>query len=338
MQLDQIDHLPRSLAHLRPERVRSVFPNPTLIRLTGDRPEPLVLSTLLHGNETTSLEVLKHLQRRYESAPLPRSLMIFVGNVRATEQGLRHLPGEMDFNRIWAGGDSPAHALAQQVQEAAMGVSPFASIDIHNNTGTNPIYGCVNTLRPADLDLAARFAPLGVFYLNPATTQSVAFSKICPAITLECGRSGDVEGLMAAIELVETIMRLDHFADHPPDPRSLRLFETVGRVEIVPDCTFRFDPKPADLNFDAGLEDLNFQPLPAGACLALTSRPHLPLRVVDEHGADLTSDFLELQTGQIRLTQGLTPAMITTDVTNIRQDCLCYFMRQRPLPERSGSV
>lgn len=338
MHLDQIDHLPAQLSTLHPDALRSVFPNPTLIRLAGTRPAPLFLSVLLHGNETTSLDVLKHLQRRYETAPLPRSLMIFVGNVWATERGVRHMPDQPDFNRIWASGDTPAHALARQVHAAAMAACPFASIDIHNNTGTNPVYGCINALRPADLHLASLFAPLGVYYLNPAMTQSIAFSKLCPAITLECGRSGDVEGLMAAVELVETVMRLDRFPDRHPVSHALRLFETLGRVDVAADCSFCFGPGHAALQFDSDMEDLNFRLLPAGTCLARTSEARLPLTVRDEHGTDLTRDFLTVNAGQIRLRRDVTPAMITTNLLNIRQDCLCYLMVERDIPTGDPSV
>jgi len=39
----------------------------------------------------------------------------------------------------------------------------FASVDIHNNTGLNPHYGCVTALRHASLHLAAMFSRTVVY-------------------------------------------------------------------------------------------------------------------------------------------------------------------------------
>lgn len=330
MYLDRLDHLPAALGNTELSAIEQVLPNPTLITLQGERRPPLFLSLLLHGNETTSFDVLRHLQRRYSDSPLPRSLLIFIGNVRAAARGIRYLPDQQDFNRIWSHGDTPEHRLAREVLSAALAEHPFASIDIHNNTGANPVYGCVNALRPADLYLANQFSPLGVYYQNPLTTQSIAFSHFCPAITVECGKSGDPEGLAAAIDLVEATMRLERFPDELPGHMPLRLYETVGRVLVDPVCTFGFGEGPYELSFDTAFEALNFKPVASGTPLGQTRSKHLPLSVVDETGRDLTADFLKLEDGVIRAARPVTPSMITSNVTNIRQDCLCYFMTELP--------
>ena len=327
MILDRLDRLPEALAHIAPTEIRTVFPNPTLISIPGEKPEPVFVSTLLHGNETTSFDVLQHLTRAYGKRRPPRSLMIFVGNVRAAEQGRRFLEGQPDFNRIWSHGDGPCHDMAREVLAVARSAGLFASIDVHNNTGANPLYGCVNALRPADLQLAAIFAPLGVFYLNPSTTQSVAFSQLCPAITVECGRSGEPDGVAAAIDLVETVLRLDAFAVYPPEPGALDLYETVGRVVVASGHSVSFGETEADLVLRADLETLNFKPLKAGAVWGRTNGGAPPLRVVDEHGADLTDAFFQFNHGEILLASDVVPAMITSDLQIIRQDCLCYLMR-----------
>lgn len=134
MRLDRLDHLPEALLDIGPRDMRRVFPNPTLIRLGGRRAEPLFLSTLLHGDETTSFFVLQNIIRRLNAHGLPRALMIFVGNVDAAEAGVRRLPGEADYNRVWAGGDAPQARLAQEVLGEARRAQPFASIDIHNTS------------------------------------------------------------------------------------------------------------------------------------------------------------------------------------------------------------
>jgi len=331
VKLDVLDHIPPGLETLRLAEVQSVFPNPALLTLSGLREQPLFLSLLLHGNETTSFDVLKYIAQTYAKEPLPRTLLVFIGNVSAAAHNVRHLARQPDYNRIWAQGTTPEHDIVRQVLTIARSARPFASIDVHNNTGTNPIYGCVNALRPEDLFVARRFAPNGVYYQNPSTTQSIAFSHFCPAITLECGQNGDAAGLTAVIDLIEQIMRLDAFPDSGPEPETLRLFETVGRVLIDPDCSFGFGSEPGELQFPPNIEALNFDQVECGHLLARTTRTRLPIRVVDAHEHDITDQFLTLQDGHVLTTRALTPSMITKNVTNIRQDCLCYFMQRLEL-------
>ncbi len=334
--LDRYDQLPERLTEISPREVRSVFPNPSLISLEGRRQPPVFLSTLLHGNETTSFGVLQALARRYRAASPERSLLIFVGNVAAAEEGVRHREGEPDFNRIWSGVDGEHGALAERVLGIAREAEPFASIDVHNNTGSNPLYGCVNILRPADLQLAARFAPLGVYYRNPPTTQSIAFSRLCPAVTLECGRSDDADGLAAAIDLVEYALSLEEFDLHPPAPEALTLYETVGRVVVDPEASVSFGEAGADLILRPDLESTNFRMLKAGDDWARLGGPGLPFRVVDEHGEDHTRIFFRIEGPRVSLNRDAVPAMVTPDQTIIHQDCLCYLMR--PLESTSKAA
>lgn len=325
--LDRYDRLPEALAEISPREVTSVFPNPALITIEGERKQPLFVSTLLHGNELTSFSVLQHLERACRDSRPERSLMIFVGNVDATGAGVRHLPETPDYNRIWADGDTPWHHLAQEVLTAARQAGLFASIDIHNNTGANPLYGCVNALRPADLQLAAMFAPVGVYYLNPPTTQSIAFSRMCPSVTVECGKTGNTDGISAAIDLVEGAMRLEAFAEAPPPAEALEIYHTVGRVLVAPEASFSFGEAGADIVLRADLEDLNFRAMAAGESWGTVAGETLPLTVLDEHGNDLTDQFFFRDGTDLRLQRPVVPSMITHDAEVIRQDCLGYVMR-----------
>ena len=309
-----------------------VLPNPTLITIDGERSPPLFLSTLLHGNETASFEVLQALARRYADSRPPRKLLIFVGNVEAAASAVRLLPGQPDFNRIWAGGDSMFVALADHVKQVARVAAPFASIDIHNNTGLNPHYGCINVLRPSDLQLAAWFAPIAVYYRNPPTTQSMAFAEICPAITLECGRSGEASGVIEALRLIDRVMTAETIAIDPSLASTLRLYETVGRVLIDPACSFSFGEAQTELVLRADLEHLNFRDVSAGEQLGTCSYPAIPLTVVDEQDRNLTAQFFAQRDGSIVLTRSVTPAMLTRDHAVIRQDCLGYLMIRRSIP------
>lgn len=321
------DRLPEDLADMDVRDIGRVFPGPTLIEVEGDNTAPVYISTLLHGNETTSFQILQHLQRVLAHGRPPRSLMIFVGNVAAAAEGKRHLPDQPDFNRIWAGGDGPYHELAQQVAERARMNGIVASVDIHNNTGRNPIYGCVNTLRPQDLRLAAMFAPTAVYYLNPPTTQSISFSRFCPAITVECGQSGDPEGVAAATRLVDGVIGLERFPDSPPPPGTMDLYKTVGRILVDEAVELSFGEPGADLVLRSDLEAKNFETIEGGSVWCETTLDDVPFRVVNEHGSDLTSQFFRRDGKRLVVTEDVVPSMVTRDRDIIRQDCLCYLMK-----------
>ncbi|MDP2324627.1 MAG: succinylglutamate desuccinylase/aspartoacylase family protein, partial [Gammaproteobacteria bacterium] len=72
-----------------------------MIHVRGIREVPLFVSVLLHGNEVSGWNALRRLLASPQ--PLVRSLLVFIGNVDAAAEGLRLLPGQLDFNRIWPG-------------------------------------------------------------------------------------------------------------------------------------------------------------------------------------------------------------------------------------------
>jgi len=330
---DRLDRIPEGLAGLEPREIRKALPRPALIELDGRGGAPLFLSVLLHGNETTGFFVLQRLAARFARHAPERPMMILVGNVEATEQGVRYCAGQPDFNRVWAGGDSAFHAMAADIAERAAAARPFASIDIHNNTGRNPHYGCVNRLEPPHLALAGLFAPTGVYYTNPRTTQSMAFSRFCPAVTIECGAPASAPGVARATDFVLDVLGRERLATGPKAPAPDNLYRTVGRVVLASDAEARFDDTDAPISLSSAIEALNFSAAPAGLAWARSRGAQPPLAVIDEAGRDLTDRFFEHSGGVTRLTRDTVPAMFTTDLDVIRKDCLAYLMEPCRLPE-----
>ena len=324
---DRHDRLPSALADIGPRDIRSLFPRPALVEIAGEPGRPLFLSTLLHGNETTSFHVLQALARRYADAPPPRSLQIFIGNVEAAEAGQRFLDSQPDFNRIWAGGISKHHRLVAEIIAAAQAANPFASIDIHNNTGRNPYYGCVNALRPADLRLATFFSDICVYYRNPPTTQSIAFSRFCPAVTIECGQSA----MRQASKRRSTSSSASCGSILPQRTApgvAISALRNSRRRNCRFGCVDLLWQTGADIVLRSDIETLNFVDIEPGATWALSIRDPGAIRVTDEHGNLLTEQFLAHGNGGMAITRHVTPAMLTCDREVIRNDCLCYFMRR----------
>jgi succinylglutamate desuccinylase len=316
--------IPALIQKLRHTEVRQIFNEPTLIEIPGKSDEWVFLCTLLHGNEPASFEVLKLLQKHLETHELKRSLMIFVGNVEAAEKNKRRLKHQEDYNRVWMGGDSPEHQLANEVIQKAKTKKLFASLDVHNNTGTNPFYACINKKKLSHLKLASLFGNQVVFFETPGTVQSMAFSNLCPAITVECGRPENPHGPVKAFELLLTLLNMDEVPEHVADAKDLQVYETQGRLLVDPD----------KLKWPDDFEHWNFRTLPAGFQLAETSDTRtVEVRNVDEK--DITGEYIQFEGNAVYLKKEMIPAMLTSNKEVVRQDCLGYLMK--PLDWQSFS-
>jgi len=120
--LQELHTLPAGLLEIGPCDLEAVLGGPTLIHLSGDREPSLFVSVLLHGNEPVGWNALRSLladyRKRFGALRLPRTLSLFIGNVSAAASGVRRLPGQPDYNRIWPGCESPptpAHTMMQRV-------------------------------------------------------------------------------------------------------------------------------------------------------------------------------------------------------------------------------
>lgn len=326
--LCQLSALPQGFFEVTTRNIRDVLPEPTLIRLTGKHPQPLFVSILLHGNEYTGLEVMQQLLARYVDQ-LPRSIDLFVGNVRAAEANCRFLPGQVDFNRCWPGTELEAgetSRMMQQIIDIVTAVQPFAAIDLHNNTGTNPHYACITNVTPENKSLASMFNRIGMFFRRPKGVSTLVFDGICPAATLECGIPGARPGTLHALEFLDRLINLEQVPQQIAEGHSLHLVQSHATLKIPPEISFEFDlDAGADLTFDACFERKNFHLVDSTEVFAHT-RVDRPLSITDQHGADVTDDIIRIDAGKIYLNKTLMPAMISLDKQIVRQDCLCYLL------------
>ncbi len=330
----ELNELPEELLALDASMLADFLEKPTLVHLPGRHPEPLFVSVLLHGNEHVGWDAVRALLADYHecSRELPRALSLFIGNVRAAAEGRRTLDGQPDYNRVWPGTETPRAPEAEMMAAIVARMREkgvFASVDLHNNTGLNPHYACVNVIRQAHLHLATLFSRTVVYFIRPLGVQSMAFSEICPAVTLECGKVGDESGLRHARDYVDACLHLTDFPSHPVPHEDIDLFHTVATVKVPPNCRFSFHGEPADMQFVPDLERLNFSELPAGTPFAVVS-DGCRLDVVDEQGRQVFEDYFSIEDGNLKLTQPAMPAMLTSNESIVRQDCLCYLMERHP--------
>lgn len=338
--------IPEGLLDLGARELHRALPGPTLIHVAGRRTQPLLVSTLLHGDEHTGWEAARALLRGYGRRPLPRAVSLFIGNVAAAREGLRRLPDQPDFNRIWATApgawnDSAWHAMARELVIRMRRRRPFAAVDIHNNTGLNPHYACVRTTDPPHLHLATLFGRTVVYFQRPEGVQTQAFAPHCPSVTLECGRSGEAHGVEHAIDFLHACLRLTTLPGHPVAPGDIDLFHTVAVVKVPPDVSIGIGEADADLVLAEDLDRLNFSELPVGTTLGhigprFAANPGDAVDVRDEQDADSFERFFSVVDGELRTAAPLLLSMLSVDVGAIRQDCLCYVMERLPGGTRGG--
>jgi succinylglutamate desuccinylase len=331
-QLNQLDYLPEGLLEVSSKELHTILPEPTLIHLSGKHAAPLFVSVLLHGNEPTGFMAIQLLLKKYKDRQLPRSLSLFFGNITAASRDLRRLDNQPDYNRIWPGTelqDCAETGMAKEIVSLMKKRKVFASADIHNNTGLNPHYACINSIDNQFLQLASLFGRLIVYFIRPKGVQSAAFAQICPAVTLECGRPGQQHGVNHAFEYLNSCLHLTELPQHLILPREIDLFHTVAQVKIDDKVNFSFNQVDADLLLSIDIERMNFTEISAGTVFGISkNNAHMPLIAKDERGNIVTDNFFSVQSGELQINRPTMPSMLTLDERVIKQDCLCYLMER----------
>lgn len=330
--LKEMNYMPDEILNTRAEDLYEILKAPTLFHLQGINPQPLFISTLLHGNETTGLYAVQRLLKKFRERPLPRAVSLFIGNVEAAKERQRHLDNQDDYNRIWPGShhnNSSEKDMMQAVTYIMAKKKPFASIDIHNNTGKNPHYACINILNPHGLTLASKFSDIVVYFTSPKGVQSAAFSDFCPSIVLECGQSGEKSGEDHALDYLESILQLEELSLSASN--NMRLYHTVARVTIPDTISIGndLDRNLCDIYLNTQLEYKNFQRIDLGTEFAVFNAESEKLLVVSsESDEDVTNEYIAIEGNRLLFKKPITLAMFTSCEKAIRQDCVCYFMEE----------
>ncbi len=331
----QVRHaLPPEFFTLSANDLHQQFRGPTLIHLPGKRIPPIFISIMLHGNEDVGLKAVQLALSQYANQILPRELILFIGNTEAAQQGFRKLPNQLDFNRVWPGTDLPTSSISEymrSVVEHVRNVGVFVSLDLHNNTGTNPHYSCINRVEPQTMQLATLFARTIVYFQRPRGVQSAAMSELCPSITCECGKVGDTAGVERAARLIEACLQMLELPVHYPQASDYHLLRTVATIKVNPRSSFGFSGTgtTADLVLPDDLARMNFRPLTSGTVFG-RKQPSCdsPLIILSEDDKDITGSFLSVIKDEIVLNRPAIPSMLTTNAQVIRDDCLGYFMEE----------
>ena len=332
-----LDHIPSAFLSISHRDIKELFDTPTLIHLKGAKHPALFISILLHGNEFSGLQIMQEILKKYQTIDgykLPRDIWLFVGNVDAAQMGVRLRDGQIDFNRAWPGTpepDSDTAILIQEVMDRITQEDLFASIDLHNNTGLNPPYGCISVMNEKNKYLSSFFNHIAMVFQSPQGVSTMAFDDICPAITLECSTPGNVPAKKRAFELIDDLMHMDHFPEKPLPAHDLQLVKNSATIKINADVTFCFEDEEYsnslgyDLTLVKNFDHHNFTLLEKNEVFAYT-KVDKPFLVVAPDGQDITDEIIQNDEGKLSLKNALMPAMISMDKKIVLQDCLCYLL------------
>lgn len=333
--LHELNSIPDGLLDCAANELHDRLAGPTLIHLAGARSNPLLVSVLMHGNEDVGWEAVRILLKKYipggGKLNLPRSLSLFIGNTEAAKSGIRRLAGQPDYNRVWPGTEqeyTAEQAMMEHIYKTMADKQVFASVDIHNNTGLNPHYACINVIKTETLQLAALFSRTVVYFIRPKGVQSLAMSTLCPAVTLECGKVGQAHGTEHAIEYLDACLHLAEHPQHPISPHDIDLFHTQAIVKIPSQISFGFGCDNRDLCLLDDLELLNFRELPPGTEFGQMTKGIHTLDVQNEQGEQVAERYFTLEQGALKTRLPVMPSMLTRNESVIRQDCLCYLMER----------
>ena len=290
---------------------------PTVFDLRRNGVQPFFVSTLLHGNETSGWDAV----RRFITDTSDASIVLFIGNVRAAAQAMRHLPDEVDFNRIWR-----QQPWRDDLNDLLERYQPWCGIDIHNNSGPNPHYSVITDQHESTLALASIFSNRVIFTHHTLDILAHAISPHCPSLTVETGTVDDLQSAQRAYDL---LTRLNEIRRVPMSPKhELEAYETIGIVKVEHE-NGSLENFP---QFDERLKESSFSTLAAGSPFVNCLPSGWRVSVLDPaHSLDLTDEFFEFRERRAYLKREIVMSMFTHTPILALQDCVCYFLTSTSL-------
>ena len=337
--IKQLNKLPEGLLGLPADKLYTKIDNHTLIHLKGNIERPVFISILQHGDEHTGWDALKDYLNNHQHI-LPRSLYILFGNIQAARFNVRQLDNQPDFNRSWPSSlkqDNPVARNMQEITDIMREIKPFASVDIHNNSGRNPHYSGINKLDLEFINLASLFSDTMMYFTTPLGIQSGAFADFCPAVTVECGLSGASDGVEQTHTFLELLLNQSNLMQVPGILEHQKVYKIEATVKIKQDIDFSFEQQDHDFILVEDLDVLNFHPINAGEKFGtlsgnLAAKAYMPFIVTNAENEIITDNYFTIDGNKVECNNSFIPSMITQKISAIKQDCLCYIMHPVALP------
>ena len=330
----EMSHLPLGILDCSVENLGQYLSGPTLVRLPGLRQPPVFVSVLLHGNEHSGFVAIQSLLKEYFSRGhrLPRECWIFFGNLEAAKRNKRRLDEGPDFNRIWDETEASLRPMVSYIKEQILKKKIEIVIDIHNNTGVNPIYSCITSPNKACLGLASLFSNFVILATEPKSALSLQFSSLVPvAMTLECGISRSPLGIERAKKLVRACLEMESSELYNLPIEHIEAYQSMARIEIDRGLSVGLmgdTGRQPDLLLRPDLEQMNFREYDSGTFLGRLKFPKKSWCRVLPMAEGFDMNIFRVRGLNIEFNQPLVPAMFTLEKEILKQDCLGYLMKR----------
>jgi hypothetical protein len=143
-------------------------------------------------------------------------------------------------------------------------------------------------------------------------------------MAIECGLSTRKESVAEVTGFLNKLMKIDEMDFQLKDRP--KVFRSSSRIFVPEDAEFSFDSlSHVDFSFVPNIEDMNFAEIKAGELLGLYFSDKR-LVLLDNEDRDVSSKYLDYNNGEIRFKKNVRPSLLTTNMSNVRQDVLGYLM------------
>ena len=205
---------------------------------------------------------------------------------------------------------------------------PEALVDVHNNTGHNPVYGVAPRVGDAERQLVGLFAGRVVHYDLRLGALVEETPELCPTVVVEAGRAGAPGADAAARRGLDLLLGQDDIVGSGLPVPVLELFSRPVRVEAAPGVSLAYGAGAcagAALTVAEDIDRHNFERLAPGTAMGwLAAGAPWPLVARGADGADCSRELFELVDGRLVTRRELVPIMMTTDPGIATSDCLFY--------------
>ncbi len=315
--------------------------NPCYIE-TGDcrSRAPVIITTLLHGNEVSGLKAIHSLLRDDFTFDNPVVFIIASVSAALTEPVFMHrmLKGQVDLNRCFGKTTvatekpNPQFILAKAISDLIVQYQPKSVVDIHNTSGSGPAFAVIaessisNSSNTKDdyIDLASHFSER-VIVTDICLGALMEMDFNCPIITFEAGGTldsqSDYHAEQGIINLLNTDKDGNKFGnlDVLSCPRRVMLkqqYTLIYTSELVNDI---------DLCLRGDIEHFNFAHTPAHTHIGWTNKDIDALLKTDSE-AIKASEIFYSENDMLYTKKQIMMFMITTRADIAATDCLFYFV------------
>ena len=238
MEVKVFDIIPTEISK-DPQEFLSFLGGPAIINAGPDTEENVIVSCLMHGNEPSGyFAVHKILQKISKQHNLKKKVQFVFMNVRAALEGEtfshRFCDDESDMNRIWGvpGTNSDQNNVVKFMMNFIEKSKPELLVDLHNTTGSNPVFAITNSFEKETLEAAAVASNI-IWLHSSKSTLSKWATNICPSITIECGKNIDPRSDDNAVTVLRNL--LIHFGalEGTTEPNeNIRLLYEAEPIEV----------------------------------------------------------------------------------------------------------